>query len=130
MLQQKIPEDFVIASGKQCSVRDFIKLSASELGVTLRFEGSGNNEVGIISNISSLDNSSLKEGDIIVRVDERYFRPAETDSLLGDSSKARKKLNWSPKISIEEMCSEMISEDLNRAKNQALIKNRHSLDKN
>ena len=130
MLQQKIPEDFVIASGKQCSVRDFIKLSASELGVTLRFEGSGNSEVGIISNISSLDNSSLKEGDIIVRVDERYFRPAETDSLLGDSSKARKKLNWSPKISIEEMCSEMISEDLNRAKNQALIKNRHSLDKN
>ncbi len=129
MLQQEIPEDFVIASGKQCSVRDFIKLSAAELGITLKFEGSGKEEIGIIENIEHLNNSHLKAGDIIVRVDERYFRPAETDSLIGDSSKARKKLNWKPKISLEEMCSEMIAEDLTRAKNLALIKNQTSLDK-
>jgi len=129
MLQQEIPEDFVIASGKQCSVRNFIKLSAEELGITLKFEGSGKDEVGIIKSITNSENSHLKAGDIIVRVDERYFRPAETDSLIGDSSKARKKLNWKPRISLEEMCSEMIEEDLTRAKNIKLIKNQSFLNK-
>ena len=92
------------------------KLSALELGINLRFEGSGNNEVGIISNITGPNNSSLKEGDIIVRVDERYFRPSEVDSLIGDASKAKSKLNWKPRIQIQDLCKEMVLSDLDRIK--------------
>jgi len=129
MLQQEIAEDFIIATGKQCSVRDFIELSAAELGIILKFEGSGKDEVGIIEKMINSDHSHLQAGDIIVRVDKRYFRPAETDSLIGDAAKARKKLNWKPKITLQEMCSEMIAEDLARANNQALINNQTFLNK-
>ncbi|MDC0485110.1 GDP-mannose 4,6-dehydratase [Gammaproteobacteria bacterium] len=127
MLQQEIPEDFVIASGKQFSVRDFILMSAAELGITLEFKGSGKDEIGMIQKIDNSDFLHLTVGDIIVRVDDRYFRPAETDSLIGDATKARKRLNWEPTISVKEMCAEMIAEDLARAKNIVLTESHNSL---
>tara|TARA_Y100000768_G_C23933347_1_gene661282 strand:+ start:117 stop:1229 length:1113 start_codon:yes stop_codon:yes gene_type:complete len=120
MLQQKEPEDFVIASGNQYSVKDFIAWAAEELGLILRFEGSGLNEVGIIEEIN-IENKHLNIGDIIVRVDPRYFRPSEVESLLGDASKAKKKLNWSPKIDTRTICAEMVEEDLKTAKKNALL---------
>tara|TARA_A100001015_G_C15030944_1_gene733190 strand:+ start:318 stop:1400 length:1083 start_codon:yes stop_codon:yes gene_type:complete len=121
MLQQDKPKDYVIASGIQHSIKNFINMAAKQLGICIRFEGEGLNEIGIVESIEKNKDSSLKEGDIIIRIDERYFRPAEVESLLGDSSEAKKDLGWSPKISIEEMCSEMISEDLKKAKLKNLI---------
>ena len=120
MLQQKEPDDFVIASGNQYSVKDFILWAAKELGLILRFEGSGLNEVGIIEEIN-IENKHLNIGDIIVRVDPRYFRPSEVETLLGDASKAKKKLNWSPKIDARTLCAEMVKEDLKTAKKNALL---------
>ncbi len=122
MLQQDQPDDFVIASGKQYSVRDFIIWSAAELGITLKFSGSDKDEIGIVDSIIGESASQLNIGDIILRVDPRYFRPTETDSLLGDANKAMKKLGWKPKISVQEMCSEMIQKDLIEAKKQNLLK--------
>jgi len=122
MLQQDDPEDFVIATGYQYSVRQFIEWSAKELGVTLRFEGEGVNEIGVIETISGGDAPELKVGDVIVRVDPRYFRPAEVDTLLGDPTKAKEKLGWVPKITVQEMCSEMVAKDLLVAKRHALLK--------
>lgn len=122
MLQQEQPEDFVIATGKQYSVRQFIKWSASELGVTLNFKGKGLHEVAVVSSITGDKVPKLKIGDIIVRVDPRYFRPTEVETLLGDPSKAKDKLGWSPEITVHEMCKEMISEDLKIAKKSALLK--------
>ena len=121
MLQQDQPEDFVVATGVQYSVRQFIEWSAEELGITLRFEGCGLNEVGIVESIYGHDAPKVQIGDIIVRIDPRYFRPAEVETLLGDPDKAKQKLGWTPQISAKEMCSEMIVEDLKSAKRHALL---------
>ncbi|RKW29199.1 MAG: GDP-mannose 4,6-dehydratase, partial [Kingella sp. (in: b-proteobacteria)] len=110
MLQQEQPEDFVIATGVQFSVRQFVQWSAEHLGITLRFEGSGVDEVGIVESISGDSAPALKVGDVIVRVDKRYFRPSEVETLLGDPSKAKQKLGWTPEITVQEMCAEMVAE--------------------
>ncbi|NKJ00341.1 GDP-mannose 4,6-dehydratase [Novosphingobium sp. SG707] len=122
MLQQELPEDFVIATGVQYSVREFIIWSAAHLGITLRFSGTGVDEVGIVEDIQGSDAPGVKVGDVIVRVDPRYFRPAEVDTLLGDATKAKEKLGWVPEISVQTMCGEMVKEDLHTAKRHALLK--------
>ena len=122
MLQQEQPEDFVIATGVQFSVRQFVQWSAEHLGITLRFEGSGVDEVGIVESISGDFAPALKVGDVIVRVDKRYFRPSEVETLLGDPGKAKQKLGWTPEITVQEMCAEMVAEDLQAAKRTALLK--------
>lgn len=127
MLQHETPEDFVIATGVQISVRDFIHMSALNLGITLRFEGEGLDERGIVDSIQGENAPALKVGDVIVAVDERYFRPAEVDTLLGDPSKAKRKLGWKPEITVEEMCAEMVAADLIEAQRIALLK-QHGFD--
>jgi len=122
MLQKKVAEDFVIATGLQYSVRQFVEWSASELGIQLRFEGEGVNEVGIVDSISGEDAPKLNKGDVIIKVDPRYFRPAEVESLLGDPSKAQSCLGWMPEITVQEMCREMVQHDLEFAKRHALLK--------
>ena len=122
MLQQDEPQDFVIATGVQYSVREFIAWSASELGITLRFEGSGTDEIAIVAKITGADNPGVNVGDVVVRIDPRYFRPTEVESLLGDPSKAKNLLGWTPEISAQEMCSEMVRADLVEAKKIALLK--------
>ncbi|MDR9425922.1 MAG: GDP-mannose 4,6-dehydratase [Marinobacter sp.] len=122
MLQQEQPEDFVIATGVQYSVREFIKWSAQELGITLRFEGQGVDETALVESIEGDNAPELKVGDVLVRVDPRYFRPAEVETLLGDPSKAKNKLGWTPEITTQEMCAEMVAEDLKTAKRHALLK--------
>src|SRR5690606_11738616 len=121
-LQQDEAEDFVIATGVQHSVRQFIEWSAAELGITLRFEGRGVDEIAIVAAISGEDAPAVQVGDVIVRIDPRYFRPAEVETLLGDPSKAKQVLGWEPKITAQEMCAEMVSEDLKTAKRHALLK--------
>jgi len=122
MLQQAQPEDFVIATGVQYSVREFIQWSAAGLGVTLRFEGEGVAEVAIVEAISGRKTPELQVGDVIVRVDPRYFRPTEVETLLGDPSKAKQKLGWVPEITAQEMCAEMVAEDLKVAQRHAFLK--------
>jgi GDPmannose 4,6-dehydratase len=122
MLQQDTPDDFVIATGVQYSVREFISWSAKELGVTLRFEGNGVDEVAVVAAIEGDNAPALKVGDVIVKVDSRYFRPAEVETLLGDPTKAKEKLGWVPEITTQEMCAEMVAEDLKAAKRHALLK--------
>lgn len=122
MLQQDQPEDFVIATGVQYSVREFIRWSAAELGVSLRFENSGMEEIAVVDVIQGDLAPALKVGDIIVRVDPRYFRPAEVETLLGDPTKAKTKLGWTPEITVQEMCAEMVREDLKVAQRHALLK--------
>ena len=121
MLQQKKPEDFVIATGKQYSVREFIKLSAEKLGISLEFKGKNEDEYAVVRDIKNDDINGIKNGDIIVRVDPRYYRPAEVETLLGDPTKAKEMLGWEPEITLDEMCSEMINEDLKSAKKNALL---------
>ncbi len=126
MLQQEKPDDFVIATGKQYSVRDFVDAAAKELGIILKWEGRGVEEIGIVdsvtnSNIDGIEGEvQVKTGDIIVRVDPRYFRPTEVDALLGDPSKAKKLLGWAPKISFEELVAEMVRHDINESRRDAL----------
>ena len=122
MLQQDEPRDFVIATGQQHSVRQFVIWAAEELGVTLRFEGEGVEETGIVDSVSGTVETSLSPGDVIVRVDPRYFRPAEVESLLGDPSAAREALGWKPEIGVREMCREMMAADLDSARRHALLK--------
>ncbi len=122
MLQQEQPEDFVIATGKQISVRDFVRLSAQELGLTLTFSGEGVEEIATIAAIEGDRAPALKVGDVVVRVNPRYFRPAEVETLLGDPSKAKDKLGWVPEITVEAMCAEMVANDLDQAKQKALLK--------
>lgn len=122
MLQQDQADDFVIATGKQISVREFIVLSAKELGVELNFVGEGVDEKGVVSAVDTSKSGQIKVGDTLVRVDARYFRPAEVETLLGDPSKAKQELGWEPKISVEEMCAEMVAVDLEIAKKNALLK--------
>ena len=111
MLQQEEPKDFVIATGVQFSVRQFILWAAEELGIAIEFKGTGVNEIGVVAGVNGNEASSVSVGDVIVRVDERYFRPTEVKSLLGDSSKAKLELGWEPEISVREMCSEMVRFD-------------------
>ena len=122
MLQQKAPDDFVIATGVQYSVRQFIEWSAAELGVTLKFEGHGVDETATVVSINGEKAPAIKVGDVIVRIDPRYFRPTEVETLLGDPTKAKEKLGWVPEISVQEMCSEMVASDLAQAEQHALLK--------
>lgn len=122
MLQQEQSEDFVIATGKQISVREFVILSAKELGITLQFKGEGVDEIATVKSIEGNSAHALKVGDIIIRVDPRYFRPAEVETLLGDPTKAKEKLGWVPEITVEEMCVEMVQNDLAKAKQHLLLK--------
>ena len=122
MMQQEQAEDFVIATGLQYSVREFIHWTATELGVTLRFEGQGLDERGIVVQVQGDKAPALKPGDTVVRVDPRYFRPAEVDTLLGDPSRAKAKLGWRPEITAQEMCAEMVAQDLHVAQRHALLK--------
>ncbi|MCJ8325309.1 MAG: GDP-mannose 4,6-dehydratase [Rhizobiales bacterium] len=127
MLQQTEPDDFVIATGKQISVREFVDLSAKELGIELEFGGKGLDEVGQVSKITGENAHALEVGDVVVKVDPRYFRPAEVETLLGDPTKAREKLGWVPEITVEEMCAEMVAKDLDKAKQVAILK-QHGYD--
>ncbi len=127
MLQQEEPEDFVIATGVQYSVREFVTWSAAELGIELEFEGEGVDEVGRVASISGDAAPAVKTGDVIVKVDPRYFRPAEVETLLGDPTKAKERLGWSPEITAQEMCAEMVAEDLRTAHRHALLRE-HGLD--
>jgi GDPmannose 4,6-dehydratase len=122
MLQQDNPEDFVIATGVQYSVRQFIQWSASELGVELEFSGEGESEIATVASINGDNAPSLSVGDVIVKVDSRYFRPAEVETLLGDPSYAKAQLGWEPEITVQEMCAEMIEEDLKVAKQNVFLK--------
>jgi GDPmannose 4,6-dehydratase len=122
MLQQEYPEDFVIATGLQYSVRQFIQWGAQELGITLRFEGQGLNEIGVVEKIEGGNTPALQVGQTIVRIDPRYFRPTEVETLLGDPSKAKQKLGWVPEITVQQMCHEMVAIDLQEAQRHALLK--------
>lgn len=125
MLQQEQPDDFVIATGKQYSVRQFIEMSANELGINIKWQGSGIDETGLIDGSSPILNTeqkNLKAGDTIFRIDPRYFRPTEVETLLGDPSKAKEKLGWVPEITVQEMCKEMVMNDLEQAKQHSLLK--------
>jgi GDPmannose 4,6-dehydratase len=122
MLQQDDPEDFVIATGVQYSVREFINWSAAELGISLEFTGSGTDEIGTVAAVWGNKAPAVKVGDIIVRIDPRYFRPSEVETLLGDPAKAKQKLGWVPEITAQEMCAEMVSEDLKVAQRHAFLR--------
>jgi GDPmannose 4,6-dehydratase len=127
MLQQDKPQDFVIATGVQYSVRDFVVRTAKELGVTLAFEGEGVKEVGKVVAIEGTDAPALKVGQVVVQVDTRYFRPAEVETLLGDPSKAKQELGWVPEITLDQMIKEMVANDLSNAKQHALLR-KHGFD--
>jgi GDPmannose 4,6-dehydratase len=126
MLQQSEPEDFIIATGEQHSVREFIELAAQEVGIEIEWRGSALDEVGIIHSLKNIESNTPcacpSVGDVIIRIDPRYFRPTEVETLLGDSSKAKKKLGWKPCISFKELVKEMGKEDLDIARKDALIK--------
>lgn len=122
MLQQDIPEDFVIATGVQYSVRQFVEFAAIELGIELRFEGDGADERGIVTAVSG-NRSRCKIGDVIVKVDPRYYRPAEVESLLGDARKAKDKLGWTPTTTLAELVKEMIESDYSSAKRESFVRN-------
>lgn len=122
MLQQDAPEDYVIATGQQYSVREFIRWSAEEMGIGLEFSGSGLDEVATVTNVDDERAPALKPGDVIMRIDERYFRPAEVETLLGEPSKAKKELGWEPEITAQQMCAEMVVEDSEAARRHALLK--------
>jgi GDPmannose 4,6-dehydratase len=122
MLQQDQPQDFVIATGIQHTVRQFIIWSAAELGIGLRFEGKGTEEVAIVESVKGDKAPAVSVGDTVVRIDPRYFRPAEVETLLGDPSKAKTVLGWEPEITVQEMCAEMVQEDLKVAQRHALLK--------
>ena len=121
MLQQEEAEDFVIATGKQISVREFVRMSAKEAGIGVEFSGEGVDEIATITSVDSSKAPALSVGQVIVRVDPRYFRPAEVETLLGDPTKAKEKLGWVPEITVEEMCAEMVASDLEKAKRHALL---------
>ena len=122
MLQQDMPEDFVIATGVQYSVRQFIAWSAAELGIEIAFSGEGVDEIGIVAGVTGSRAPAVKPGDVILRIDPRYFRPAEVETLLGDPSLAKQKLGWVPEITVQEMCAEMVAADLRAAQRHAFLK--------
>lgn len=122
MLQQEKPDDFVIATGRQYSVRQFIVWAAQELGLEIQFKGSGTDEIAIVEKVNSDVTPAVKPGQVIVRIDPRYFRPTEVDTLLGDPAKAKEKLGWEPQITVQQMCAEMVAQDLLAAKRHRLLK--------
>ncbi len=123
MLQQDAPEDYVIATGRQISVREFVRMSAREAGLELAFSGKDEQEIATVSKVLDADKApSVSVGDVIVKVDPRYFRPAEVETLLGDATKAKEKLGWECEITVEEMCAEMVASDLQNARRHALLK--------
>jgi GDPmannose 4,6-dehydratase len=122
MLQQDSPEDYVIATGLQYSVREFIQWSAAELGLTLNFSGTGLNEVATVTAVEGDHTPGITPGQVIMRIDARYFRPAEVETLLGDPSKAKQKLGWTPEITAQQMCAEMVAEDLKSARRHRLLR--------
>lgn len=122
MLQQDVADDFVIATGKQISVREFVRMSAKEVGIELNFTGKGVDEVATVTAVDSEKAPAVNVGDVIVKVNPKFFRPAEVETLLGDPTKAKEKLGWVPEITVEEMCSEMVQADVNKAKQHALLK--------
>ncbi|WP_354676993.1 GDP-mannose 4,6-dehydratase, partial [Cupriavidus plantarum] len=125
MLQQQQPEDFVIATGVQYSVRDFVRIAAAELGITVRFEGEGVDEIGIVDSVdadkAAASGLKVTVGQTVVRVDPRYFRPAEVETLLGDPTKAREKLGWTPRTTFQELVREMVEADFNLARRDNLV---------
>ena len=121
MLQQDKPQDFVIATGKQISVREFVSLSAAQAGIDLEFSGEGVDEIATVTAVNPELAPAVSVGDVIVRVDPRYFRPAEVETLLGDPTKAKQELGWVPEITVEEMCAEMVASDLEVARRHALL---------
>jgi len=127
MLQQDAPEDFVIATGQQAGVREFVTRAAQELGIALRFSGRGVAEQGMVESVIGDSAPGIKPGDVIVRIDPRYFRPTEVDTLLGDPTKAREKLGWVPRITLAQLIAEMVSHDLDEARRHALLKH-HGFD--
>jgi len=121
MLQQDQPEDFVIATGKSTSVRDFVKMAFAEVGISLVFEGEGKQETGIIESIDFLklpnkDAFLLKKGDVVIEIDPRYYRPTEVEQLIGEASKAERILGWKPTYTLAELASEMVREDLKKVR--------------
>ena len=122
MLQQEAPKDFVIATGVQYSVREFIQWTAKELGIELEFSGEGVNEIATVASVSGDLAPAVKPGDVLLRIDPRYFRPAEVETLLGDPTKAKEKLGWVPEITAQEMCAEMVAADHKVARRHALLK--------
>jgi GDPmannose 4,6-dehydratase len=127
MLQQEVAEDFVIATGVQYSVREFIRWSAAELGITLEFSGAGVEEIATVTAIADPESVTVRPGEVIVRVDPRYFRPAEVETLLGDPTRAKERLGWVPEVTAREMCAEMVAEDLRHARRHALLRH-HGFD--
>ena len=122
MLQQEQPEDFVIATGVQYSVRHFIEMAAKQLGISIEWQGEGVAEKGIVAAISGEKAPALRVGQTIVAVDPKYFRPAEVETLLGDPAKAKQKLGWEPRITLQDMVVEMVEHDLTTAHRHALLK--------
>ena len=122
MLQQDRPEDYVIATGEQHAVRDFVVWSAAALGIDITFQGSGTGEFATVTAVNHNRAPHVRVGDVILRVDPRYFRPAEVETLLGDPSKAKKDLGWTPRTTPQDMCAEMVAEDLRAAQQHALLK--------
>lgn len=122
MLQQDTPEDYVIATGVQYSVREFVTWSARELGVELAFTGKGVDEIATVVSVTGDMAPNIAVGDVILRIDPRYFRPTEVETLLGNPTKAKRKLGWTPEITAQEMCAEMVAEDLKTAQRHALLK--------
>jgi GDPmannose 4,6-dehydratase len=122
MLQQDIADDFVIATGKQISVREFVRMSAQEAGIELEFSGEGVDEIATVTSVNADKAPSVSVGDVIVKVNPKFFRPAEVETLLGDPTKAKEKLGWVPEITVEQMCAEMVQADISKAKQHALLK--------
>ncbi|MEQ8482872.1 MAG: GDP-mannose 4,6-dehydratase [Pseudomonadales bacterium] len=122
MLQQEQPEDFVIATGQQISVREFVGMAAEQAGIALEFSGAGVDEIATVARVDSNIAPAVRVGDVVVRIDPRYFRPAEVDTLLGDPSQAKARLGWEPQITLPEMCAEMVASDLAKARQYALLK--------
>lgn len=127
MLQQDVADDFVIATGKQISVREFVRMSAKEAGITLEFSGEGVDEIATVVAVDREKAPAVNVDDVIVRVSPKFFRPAEVETLLGDPSKAKEKLGWVPEITVEQMCAEMVAADIDRAKQHVLLKE-HGFD--
>ncbi|EHJ9982698.1 GDP-mannose 4,6-dehydratase [Vibrio parahaemolyticus] len=127
MLQQDIADDFVIATGKQISVREFVRMSAKEAGIDIEFSGEGVNEIATVIQVDSEKAPGVTVGDVIVRVNPKFYRPAEVETLLGDPTKAKEKLGWVPEITVEAMCAEMVQADISKAKQHVLLKE-HGFD--
>jgi GDPmannose 4,6-dehydratase len=121
MLQQDEAEDFVIATGKQYAVREFIDWAARELSMELEFRGDGVDEVAVVKSVDNNVAPAVKPGDVVMRIDPGYFRPAEVETLLGDAARAKARLGWEPEITAQEMCAEMVAEDLKAARRHALL---------